>query len=115
MDFKAKNIQKLPEQSGGFIAIIGTVIKILLKVLMELLKILKYIFIREGENGIEAGPIAKMLWKFLKFSVKSSFILILFLMGGSFFMFIGIFYVYYRLYSQIKARNKDLKKDFKEQ
>ena len=33
MDLKAKNIQKLPEQSCGFIAIIGTVIKILLKVL----------------------------------------------------------------------------------
>ena len=44
----------------------------------------KCAFIKEGENGIEAGSIAKMLWKFLKFSVKSSFILILF------FKFLGM-------------------------
>ena len=62
---------------------------------------------------IIGGPIARLFIKFLIFSLKSSFILVLFLMGGPLFMFIGIFYIYYRLYKQVAKRTKDEEQFFK--
>ena len=59
------------------------------------------------------GPIGAAILKFLIFCFKSSFVLILFLMGGSFFLFLGVFYIYYKVYSNVKNRNKKVKKFFK--
>ena len=59
------------------------------------------------------GPIGEAILKFLIFCFKSSFVLILFLMGGSFFLFLGVFYIYYKVYRNVKDRNKKVKKFFK--
>ena len=59
------------------------------------------------------GPIGAAILKFLIFCFKSSFVLILFLMGGSFFLFLGVFYIYYKVYRNVKNRNKKVKKFFK--
>ena len=59
------------------------------------------------------GPIGAAILKFLIFCFKSSFLLILFLMGGSFFLFLGVFYIYYKVYRNVKNRNKKVKKFFK--
>lgn len=59
------------------------------------------------------GPIGAAILKFLIFCFKSSFVLILFLMGGSFFLFLGVFYIYYKVYRNVKDRNKKVKKFFK--
>ena len=64
-------------------------------------------------KAIILGPIGAAILKFLIFCFKSSFLLILFLMGGSFFLFLGVFYIYYKVYSNIKTRNKKVKKFFK--
>ena len=58
-------------------------------------------------------PIGAAILKFLIFCFKSSFVLILFLMGGSFFLFLGVFYIYYKVYRNVKDRNKKVKKFFK--
>ena len=60
--------------------------------------------------AIFTGPIGEFLLKFIIFSFKSSFILVLFLMGGSLFLFVGIGYIYYKLYNHIGSRNKVVKK-----
>ena len=62
---------------------------------------------------VALGPIGAAILQFLIFCFKSSFILILFLMGGSFFLFLGVFYIYYKVYRNIKDRNKKVKKFFK--
>ena len=64
-------------------------------------------------KAIILGPIGAAILKFLIFCFKSSFLLILFLMGGSFFLFLGVFYIYYKVYSNVKDRNKKVKKFFK--
>lgn len=64
-------------------------------------------------KAVILGPIGAAILKFLIFCFKSSFLLILFLMGGSFFLFLGVFYIYYKVYSNIKTRNKKVKKFFK--
>ena len=58
---------------------------------------------------IFTGPIGEFLLKFLKFSFKSSFILVLFLMGGSMFLFVGIGFIYYKLFTHVGMRNKKVK------
>ena len=49
-------------------------------------------------------PGISLFIKYLKFCLKSSIVLIFFLMGGSLFMFIGIFYIYYVLYIKMSKR-----------
>ena len=58
-------------------------------------------------------PGVSLFVKYLKFCLKSSIVLIFFLMGGSLFMFIGIFYIYYVLYTKISKRNEKEKLFYK--
>ena len=66
-------------------------------------------------KAVILGPIGAAILKFLIFCFKSSFVLILFLMGGSFFLFLGVFYIYYKVYRNVKDRNKKVKKFFKDE
>ena len=66
-------------------------------------------------KAVILGPIGAAILKFLIFCFKSSFLLILFLMGGSFFLFLGVFYIYYKVYRNVKDRNKKVKKFFKDE
>ena len=52
-------------------------------------------------------------WVYNIRSIGKIWFLILFLMGGSFFLFLGVFYIYYKVYRNIKDRNKKVKKFFK--
>ena len=51
-----------------------------------------------------AGPVAAFMKMFLIFCLKSSIVLVFFLMGGSIFMFIGMFYIYYKLFEKMKQK-----------
>ena len=52
--------------------------------------------------------------EYLKFCIKSSIILIMFLVGGTTFLFIGIIYIYYNLYSKMQKIGRKEKLFFKE-
>ena len=49
-------------------------------------------------------PVAVFMKKFLIFCLKSSIVLVFFLMGGSIFMFLGMFYIYYKLFKKLKKK-----------
>lgn len=60
-------------------------------------------------SALKSGgpPIAIFMKKFLIFCLKSSIVLVFFLMGGSLFMFIGMFYIYYKLFKKLKKKLKN--------
>ena len=77
---------------------IGGIISAFVGILSKLAGAIGSLLFRVTPPGI------RFLAKYLKFCLKSSIVLIFFLMGGSLFMFRGIFYIYYVLYTKMSKR-----------
>ena len=59
--------------------------------------------------GLTGGPLGAPIYKFLKFCVYSSLILIFFMMGGMTFSAFALMYVYYKLYKEISQRDDEIR------
>tara|TARA_E500000178_G_C16449431_1_gene499488 strand:- start:36 stop:341 length:306 start_codon:yes stop_codon:yes gene_type:complete len=72
-------------------------------------KIPPLIISRKPEGGMTAGPVGSAIYKFLKFSLYSSIVLIFFMMGGMFFSAFALLLVYYKLFIKIGERDQEIK------
>lgn len=112
-----KQIQhQLYQQSGGVVSLIATIGKYIVQVvinvmygLFNMLSAVGKLYPKEGtssmfdlQNGWEVG----LIWKFLWFSLKSSFFLLIFCIGGPVVIMIGIIYLYKNIYEKFGERNK---------
>lgn len=105
---KTKNNQSKINQKGGVLPLV------IFKAVFEAFKFVGMAVFYTVKGVLSPGPDGKMsptlkfIVEFLKFSVKSSIILMFFLMGGPFFIFLGIFYTYFKLFKKIKERNSQI-------
>lgn len=114
MDKQIQN--QLYQQSGGVVSLIATIGKYIVQVvinvmygLFNMLAAVGKLYPKEGtssmfdlQNGWEVG----LIWKFLWFSLKSSFFLLIFCIGGPVVIMIGIIYLYKNIYEKFGERNK---------
>lgn len=59
--------------------------------------------------GLVGGPLGGPIYKFLKFCVYSSIVLIFFMMGGMAFTVFALMYVYYKLFKNLRQRDRDIR------
>ena len=107
---------QLYKQSGGVVSLIATIGMYIMQVvinvcygLFNMLTVVGRLYPKDGTDSmfdLQNGWNVGLIWKFIWFSIKSSFFLLIFCIGGPVVIIIGIIYLYKNIFEKFGERNK---------